>query len=147
MRQPVLTSSILHNNHSKQSSNATHLTFHITGTGNQIVPRLALVSKRPSLHNLQRANSSSSITAKQFSTYDDSTFEKKNNAVSDAELLKAVNEYEEATISEHVQFMQSCQTDSNTMQCMSRQLLKKMSPPAFSNCKIEGGIIINIHKD
>ena len=71
----------------------------------------------------------------------------KNNAVSDAELLKAVIEYEEATISEHVQFMQSCQTDSNTMQCMSRQLLKKMSPPTFSNCKIEGGIIINIHKD
>jgi hypothetical protein len=71
----------------------------------------------------------------------------KNNAVSDAELLKAVIEYEEATISEHVQFMQSCQTDSNRIQCMSRQLLKKMSPPTFSNCKIEGGIIINIHKD
>ena len=98
-----------HDNHPKQSSNATHLSFRTTGTGNQIVPlhkrqaphftETAIITKRPCLHNLQRANSSSSITAKQASTYDDSMFEE-NNAVSDAELLKAVNEYEEATISE-----------------------------------------------
>jgi hypothetical protein len=98
-----------HDNHPKQSSNATHLSFRTTGTGNQIVPlhkrqaphftETATITKRPCLHNLQRANSSSSITAKQSSTYDDSMFEE-NNAVSDAELLKAVNEYEEATISE-----------------------------------------------
>ncbi|CAB4018928.1 Hypothetical predicted protein [Paramuricea clavata] len=102
----------------------------------------ATITKRPCLHNIQIANSSSSITAKprakQSSTYDDSMFEE-NNAVSDAELLKAVNEYEEATISENVQFMQSSQTDSNKIQCISRQILKKMSPPTFStNCKIEG---------
>jgi hypothetical protein len=144
-----------HDNHPKQSSNATHPSFRTTGTGNQIVPlhkrqdprftETSTITKRPCLHNLQRANSSSSITSKQSSTYDDPIFEE-NNAVSDAELLKAVNEYEEATISENVQFMQSSQTDSNKIQCISRQILKKMSPPTFSNCKIEGGIIINIHK-
>lgn len=143
----------LHGNRSKQSSDTSRLPFHTTG--NQIVPltkrkapnftETATVTKRPCLPHLQRASSLSSITVEQSSTCGESMFEE-NNAVSDAELLKAVSEYEEATMSENVQFMQSSQTESNKIQCMSRQILKTMSPPTFSNCKIEGGIIINIHK-
>ena len=63
-----------HDNHPKQTSNATHLSFHTTGTGNQIVPlhkrqaprftETATIAKQPCLYNLHRANSSSSITAK-----------------------------------------------------------------------------------
>ena len=69
----------------------------------------------------------------------------------DQDLLAAVSQFENQTTSENSDLVQmSSQTTStyNNNQFLSRQVVKKTFPsiPTFTNCKIEGGITINICK-
>jgi hypothetical protein len=69
----------------------------------------------------------------------------------DQDLLVAVCQFENQTTSENSDLVQmSSQTTSrnNNHQFLRRQVMKKTFPsiPTFSNCKIEGGITINICK-
>ena len=79
------------------------------------------------------------------STWNESIFD--DDSVSDTEIMNAVSEYEDGTAPESLHVMQHSEANVTNIQCMSRQILTMSQQPTFSNCKIDGGIVINIHKN